>query len=34
VRRIYEGNPPNYTANTSVLQQADFQRKLAHRRSS
>jgi phosphoglycerate dehydrogenase-like enzyme len=33
VRRIYEGNPPNYTANPGVLQQADFQRKLASRRS-
>jgi phosphoglycerate dehydrogenase-like enzyme len=32
VRRIYEGNPPNYTANSSVLQQADFLRKLASRR--
>jgi phosphoglycerate dehydrogenase-like enzyme len=34
VRRIYEGNPPNYTANGGVLQSAAFQRKLGRRRSS
>jgi phosphoglycerate dehydrogenase-like enzyme len=32
VRRIYEGHPPNYTANASVLQSPAFQRKLARRR--
>jgi phosphoglycerate dehydrogenase-like enzyme len=34
VRRIYEGNPPNYTANAAVLQHPSFQRKLARRRTS
>jgi phosphoglycerate dehydrogenase-like enzyme len=31
VRRIYEGNPPNFTANPSVLQGSEFKRKLAWR---
>jgi phosphoglycerate dehydrogenase-like enzyme len=34
VRQIYEGKPPNFTANGSVLKQPDFLRKLAGRRSS
>jgi phosphoglycerate dehydrogenase-like enzyme len=32
VRRIYEGNPPNYTANPGVLETPAFQKKLAGRR--
>jgi phosphoglycerate dehydrogenase-like enzyme len=31
VRRIYEGNPPNFTANPGVLQTPQFQRKLTRR---
>jgi phosphoglycerate dehydrogenase-like enzyme len=34
VRQIYEGKPPNFTANSSVLEQPGFLRKLAGRRSS
>ena len=33
VRRIYEGNPPNFTANAGVLQRPEFLRKLARRSS-
>ncbi len=34
VRRIYEGNPPNFTANGAVLEHPAFLGRLARRRSS